>query len=175
MLTWVVAEEGAIVRKNDVVARIADLNSFRVRATVSDIHAARLSRGLPVKVKVNDTDYLNGSVSDVLPTIKDGIATVLVALEDKSNKLLRSNLRVDVFLIADHKQRVLRVKRGAFANGEGLQDVFVVRGGKAIKMPVRLGIFSFDHCEVVSGLLEGDEVVLSDMKEYMHLKEVRLL
>ena len=40
VLTWVVAEEGAAVRKGDVVARVADLRTFRVEATVSDVHAS---------------------------------------------------------------------------------------------------------------------------------------
>src|SRR6185503_20068248 len=50
VLTWVVPEEGATVQKGAVLARIADLNSFHVQATVSDIHASRLSAGMPVRV-----------------------------------------------------------------------------------------------------------------------------
>ena len=68
----------------------------------------------------------------------------------------------------------MRIKKGPFANGEGLRDVFVVRGDVAVKTPVRLGIASFDQYEVVQGLLEGDEVIISDMTDYQHLKEVKL-
>jgi HlyD family secretion protein len=174
VLTWVVEEEGSAVRKGEIVARIADLSSFRVQANISDIHASRLSIGMPVKVQVNEETALDGAISNVLPTIKDGIVTLIVGLEDKSNKLLRSNLRVDVFIVTDRKQKAFRVKRGSFANGEGLHDVFVIRGEKAIRTPVRIGLLSFDECEIVDGLLPGDEVILSDMKDYMHLKEVKL-
>jgi HlyD family secretion protein len=69
---------------------------------------------------------------------------------------------------------VLRIKKGPFANSEGLRDVFVIRGYAAIKTPVRLGISSFEDYEVVEGLIEGDEVIISDMIDYMHSREVRL-
>jgi HlyD family secretion protein len=173
VLTWVVSEEGATIRKGDVIARLADLGSFRVEATVSDVHAARLTVGLPVKVNVND-HVLTGRIANVLPTVQNGIITVVASLEDKSNQQLRSNLRVDVFIVTAHKDRALRIKKGPFANGEGAHDVFVIRGPAAIKSPVRLGISSFEHYEVVEGLLEGDEVIISDMRDYLHLKEVSL-
>jgi len=174
VLTWVVEVEGSAVRRGEVVARIADLSSFRVQANLSDIHAGRLAAGMPAKVQVNESTMLDGEISSVLPAIKDGIVTVLVRLRDRSNKLLRANLRVDVYIVTDRRQRTLRVRRGAFASGEGVHDVFVVRSGKAVRTPVRIGLVSFDHCEVAGGLLEGDEVILSDMKEYMHMKEVKL-
>jgi HlyD family secretion protein len=174
VLTWVVEEEGSLVRTGDVLARIADLSSFRVEATVSDIHATRLSSGVPVLVRLNDDAQLEGSITSVLPTIEDGIVTVIASLSDKSNEMLRSNLRVDVFIVTGRKQRALRIKRGSFANREGAQDVFVIRGDKAIRTPARLGLFSFDYCEVKDGLLEGNEVVISSIYSYEHLKEVKL-
>jgi HlyD family secretion protein len=173
VLTWVVTEEGSSVHKGEVIARTADLSSFRVEAKISDVHAGRLSVGLPVKIKV-DEEYLEGSISSILPTIKDGIMTLLVALEQKSSKLLRANLRVDVYIVTDHKDRALRIKRGPFANGEGDHEVFVIRGDMAVKVPVRLGIASFENFEVVKGLMQGDEVIISDMTDYLRMKEVKL-
>jgi HlyD family secretion protein len=98
----------------------------------------------------------------------------VVSLADKANTQLRSNLRVDVFIVTDHKSQVLRVKKGPFASGEGLRDVFVIRGDVAVKTPVRLGLVGAEHYEVVQGLLDGDEVIISDMTDYMHVKEVKL-
>jgi HlyD family secretion protein len=68
----------------------------------------------------------------------------------------------------------LRIKKGPALNAEGVRDVFVIRGDTAVKTPVKMGIASFDTYEVVDGLLEGDEVILSDMTGFQHLKEVQL-
>lgn len=173
VLTWVVQEEGATVQKGAVIARIADLNSFRVDATISDVHANRLSPGMPVSIKIND-DYLKGEIRSIDPTIKNGVITLQVSLLDKSSALLKSNLRCDVLIVTDHKDKALRIKKGPFANAEGSRDVFVIRGDTALKTPVKFGIASFDFYEVLEGLLEGDEVIISDMNDYQHLKEVKI-
>ncbi|MFN7930235.1 MAG: HlyD family efflux transporter periplasmic adaptor subunit [Blastocatellia bacterium] len=173
VLTWVVQEEGATIQKGAVIARIADLNSFRVDATISDVHANRLAPGMPVSIKIND-EALPGTIRSIDPTIKNGVITLQAALRDKSSALLKSNLRCDVLLVTDHKEKALRIKKGPFANAEGTRDVFVIRGDVAVKTPVKFGLASFDFYEVVSGLLEGDEVIISDMTDYQHLKEVKI-
>ena len=173
VLTWVVNEEGATVEKGAVLARIADLRSFRVEATVADLHANRLAVGQSVIVKINERE-LAGNVARINPAVTNGIITLVVNLQDKANELLRSNLRVDVLIATERKDRVLRLRKGAFANSGNTSEVFVVRGDAAVKTSVKLGLASFDHYEVVQGLLEGDEVIISDMTEYLHAKEVRL-
>ncbi|HYE73157.1 MAG TPA: efflux RND transporter periplasmic adaptor subunit [Blastocatellia bacterium] len=173
VLTWVVTEEGSTISKGAVIARIADLSTFRVEATVSDVHASRLSAGLPVQVKVND-ETLSGALTRINPAVQNGVMTIVVGIDDKSNAQLRSNLRVDVLIATERKERALRIKKGPFASGEGTRDVFVVRGDVAVKTPVQFGIASFEQYEVMQGLYEGDEVIISDMNDYQHLKEVKL-
>jgi HlyD family secretion protein len=79
---------------------------------------------------------------------------------------------VDVLVVTGRKPRTLRLKRGPFAEGEGQREAFVVQGDRAVRRTVRLGLASFDQIEVVEGLSEGDEVVISDMTDYAHLREV---
>jgi HlyD family secretion protein len=173
VLTWVVQEVGSLIRQGQVIARIADLSSFRVEANLSDVHASRLSAGMPVRVRTGDR-MLDGSITSILPTIKDGAVTVVVALRDKSDPNLRSKLRVDVFIVSGRKERTLKLKRGPAVPGEGNHHVFVLRGDVAVKTPVSIGISSFEEAEILSGLLEGDEVVLSDMTDHAHRKEIRV-
>lgn len=174
VLTWVVSEEGASVRKGEVLARIADLTSFRVQATLSDVHAQRVVVGMPARVRLSETAALDGAVASILPTIEDGALTLYISLDEKSSPLLRANLRADVFVVTDRRASALRVRRGPFATTAGRQDVFVVRGEKAVRTSVGLGLASFEYVEVVEGLFPGDEVIVSDMREYAHLDEVRL-
>lgn len=173
VLTWSLSEEGSAIRKGDVIARIADLSSFRVDATLSDVHAKRVSAGLPVTVRVGE-EALEGVVSTVLPTIRNGVMTLQIALKEKASPLLRSNLRVDAFVVTGRRAKALRIRRGPFAGGEGPADVFVVRDGRGVRTRVELGIAGLDDYEVVRGLAEADEVIVSDMKDYLHLREIRI-
>ena len=173
VVTWTLLEEGVAVRSGDTIARVADLGSFRVEAAVSDVHSKRLSVGLPVTVNVGD-DRLHGVVSSVRPTIQNGALTFDVALQERSSPALRSNLRVDVLVVVGRRERALTLRRGPALEGEGEQQLFVVQGGRAVRRPVRVGLTGFESCEIVDGLKEGDEVVLSDMRDYGHLSEVRI-
>jgi HlyD family secretion protein len=173
VVTWTVSEEGASIHRGDAIARIADLRSFRVEATVSDLHARRLAVGLPVTVKVG-SDTLEGTVSNVLPTIQNGVMTFAVALAEPASPILRSNLRVDVLVVTGRRPDALTVHRGPGIEGEATRAVFVVGDGRARRTPVRIGLSGLDSCEVVDGLHEGDEVVLSDMTDYMHLSEIKI-
>ena len=174
VLTQVIEEEGATVQKGVVLARIADLSAFRVEATVSDVHANRLSFGQPVRVKVNDELALSGAIARINPTVNNGVITLVISLEDKSNAQLRSNLRVDALIATERKDRVLRIRKGPSLSGEGARDIFVIRDDVALKTSAKFGVAGVDHYEVIEGLLEGDEVIISDMTDYMHLKEVKL-
>ncbi len=173
VLTWVVSEEGATVTKGEVLARIADLSSFRVEGRVSDVHAGRLAVGLPTRVRI-DESRLAGHISRINPKIVEGVITFIVDLDEKSSPLLRSNLRVDVLVITDRKDRVLSIKKGPFANAEGIRDVFVIHGDTAVRTEARFGIAGAESYEVVEGLFEGDEVIISDTDDFIHMKELKL-
>jgi HlyD family secretion protein len=173
ILTWVIASEGAAVRRGDQIARVADLSSFRVDATVSDVHAGRLTPGLPATVQVGD-EPLRGTISAVHPAVQNGVLTFEVALERASDPRLRPNLRVDVHAVTGSKPQALRVARGTFTAPDGLTYAFVVRGDRAQRVPIRLGLASYDAFEIIEGLSEGDEVIVSDTSDYMHRQEVAL-
>jgi HlyD family secretion protein len=172
VLTWVISQEGALVRRGDVIARIADLSSFRVAATISDVHAGRLRSAMPVIVRVNDLD-LAGTVTDVFPTVENGVLHFTVALAEPAHAGLRPSLRTDVLVITDRKGRALRVKRGPFADNAA-RRAFVVRGDRAVRVPIEIGLAGVDDVELLSGVSDQDEIIISDMKDYLHLAEVRI-
>ena len=173
VLTWVIASEGVSVRRGDQVARVADLTSFRIEATVSDVHAARVTPGIAVTVELGEAK-LAGTVRTVHPSVENGALTFDVALDNPSDSRLRPNLRVDVHAITASKPDALRLERGTFGAPDGSTCAFVVRGNRAVRTPIHLGLASFDAFEVVDGLQEGDEVIISDTTDFMHHPEVAL-
>jgi HlyD family secretion protein len=177
VVTWTLGEEGATVARGAAIARVADLRTFRVDATLPDVHAQRLSPGLPVIVKVSEgaSDRpLSGTITAVNPTVRDGSITFTAALTDPSSPLLRPSLRVEVLVVVSRKNHVLRLPRAAFIEPAGQRQIFVIRGNHAVRTSVSLGNAGADHLEVLSGLHPGDEVILSDMTETLHLPTLDL-
>jgi len=173
VLTWVVPSEGAAVQRGDELARVADISAFRVRAVASDVHAPRLESGLPAEVRSGEM-RLRGEVTHVQPTVQNGAITFDVTLDEDDHPNLRDNLRVDVYVVTERKEEAVRVKRGAYTRPDGTTAVFVIREDRAVRTPVRFGIKNMETYEILAGVTPGEEVIVSDMSDYMHAKEVKL-
>ena len=173
VLTWVIGEEGATVKRGEVLARVADLSAFRIAATMSDIHAARLAPGQRVRVPLDDTTMATGAIDNVDPRIDNGAVRFSVTLDEPAHPKLRNNLRIDVHVIRGSHAGALRVRRGAL--GQGMTEgVFVVRGNRLVRKTVRYGLTGDDYVEIVDGLQPGDEVVITNMNDYAGVNELRL-
>jgi HlyD family secretion protein len=172
VLTWVVPEVGAMVRRGEIVARIADLSTYRVIAQISDVHSSRIGAGMRVNVKL-DGETLGGLIESVDPRIENGVMKFYVTLDRPSHARLRNNLRVDVSVVTGRRAETLVVRRGALGRTSAAH-AFVVRGDEAVRVPVRFGLAGDDAIEISEGLREGEEVVISDMSEYADVANVRL-
>jgi HlyD family secretion protein len=173
IVTWVVTSEGAAAAEGEAVARVADLSAYRVDATLSDVLARRLTVGLPAVVRSGET-RLPGRVHKILPTVQNGIVTFEVHLDEPDHPILRPNLRVDVHAVTEQRPDALCLRRGPLLNVDGRDHVFVVRGEKAVRTPVTIGLSNFERYEITDGLAEGDEVIISDMSDHRNSKEVKL-
>ncbi|SNC65044.1 HlyD family secretion protein [Hymenobacter gelipurpurascens] len=173
VLTWVNEDLGTTVQAGDALARVADLSRFRVRATISDSYADALHLGDPVVIRINGTD-LRGTISTVSPAVDKGVVTFYATLAQDHHPVLRSNLRADVFVVTKALRNVVRVKNGPFYQGGKEQSVFVLKEGKAQRRTVQFGDSNFDYVQITSGLRTGEEIIVSDMKDYENTPELTL-
>jgi HlyD family secretion protein len=171
VITYVNKNIGATVHEGETLARIADLGSFKIQGSIADNSADQLHAGLPVIVRVNDAQ-LRGHVSNVSPSVQNSIISFDVQLDDRASKLLRPNLKVDVFLITAAHSKIMRVANGPAFKGPSVQDIFVLNNGKAQRRTVHIGLTNFDYVEMLDGVKAGDVVITSDMNEYKNTKEV---
>ena len=172
VVTSIVQDAGATIRRGDVVARIADLSSYRVVASIADMHAAELAPGQRVRVKLDDATSIGGRIDSIDPRIENGAAKFTVVLDQPSHAKLRNNVRVDVFVITGRRDDVLRVRRGALGNSDS-EDVFVVRGDELVRTRVRWGLAGEEMLEVRNGLSAGDQVVVTNMTDYVSMQRIR--
>jgi HlyD family secretion protein len=173
VVTYVNKNIGATVHEGDALARIADLGSFKVNGSISDNYMDQLRNGMPVIVRINEVQ-MKGHVVNVYPSIQNSIVTFDVQLDERNNKQLRPNMKVDVYLVTDVRSKTMRVANGAAFKGPAEQGVFVLNGGKAERRNVHIGLTNFDFVEIKDGLKPGDVVITSDMSEFKNAKELTL-
>jgi len=169
VVTYVNKNIGANIKEGETLAKIADLSSFKVTGSLSDSYLDQLHNGMPVIVRFNDTQ-LHGNVSNVFPSIQNGIITFYVQLEERNNKQLRPNMKVDVYLVTSVHNKVMRVANGPAFKGASPQDIFVLNNGKGEKRSVHTGLSNFDFIELKDGVKPGDVVITSDMTEFKNSK-----
>ena len=174
IITWINNQVGKNINPGDELVKISDLQSYRVTGSISDIHAGQLGIGKKVIVRLNDDTDLRGEVINISPSVSGNNINFIIGLENKNHPLLRPNLKVDVFVITSFIERVLRIKNGPFYNGGVKQAVFVIQGNELISRQVSFGYSNVDFIEINSGLMNSEEVVISDMSDYERYKRLRL-
>jgi HlyD family secretion protein len=171
VVTWVNKNIGASIKEGESLARIANLSSYKVAGSISDTQLDQLRNGMPAIVRIND-QQLRGTVASISPAVSNSIVSFEVQLDEKNSKLLRPNLKADVFLITDTRNKVLRVPNGPAFKGSNLQQIFVLKDGKAIRREVKTGLSNFDYIEIISGVKAGEQVITSDLSKYEYAKEI---
>lgn len=173
VITWINNNIGVNVTAGEPLVKIADLNSFKIEAKISDMHADKLIIGNPVRIRIGNND-LRGNISAIEPTSENGVITFTLELNDKTNRLLRSNLRVDIYVITSFKENVVRVKSGPFNNGAGNQEIFVIKDGEAQRRSAVIGDSNFDWVEIKNGVTAGEIIIISDMEDYIHKDRLKI-
>jgi HlyD family secretion protein len=70
---------------------------------------------------------------------------------------------------------VIRIPNGSYYVGKGEYELFVLDGeNELVRRKVTLGDANYELVEVVSGLKEGDQVVISDMTAYKNKDKMKL-
>jgi HlyD family secretion protein len=174
VVTWINKNIGATVREGESLARIADLGSFKVNGSISDNYMDQLRNGMPVIIRINEEQQMKGHVANVYPSVQNSIVSFDVQLDERNNKLLRPNMKVDVFLVTDLHNNIVRVANGPAFKGADVQDVFVINGDKAEKRKVHIGLSNFDFVEIKDGLKPGDVVITSDMSEFKNSTQLTI-
>ncbi|MCD8041811.1 MAG: efflux RND transporter periplasmic adaptor subunit [Tannerellaceae bacterium] len=173
ILTYVNNEIGAQVAEGSRVAVVSDLTHFKIEGEIADAYGDRIAAGSKAIVKIGN-DKLEGVVSEVTPLSKNGVISFIVQLNENNHRRLRSGLKTDVYVMNAIKEDVLRIANTHYYIGKGDYDFFVVNNGQLLKRKVTLGDSNFEYVEVINGLEEGDEVVVSDMSNYIERNKLKL-
>ena len=173
ILTYVNNEIGSQIGQGAKVAIVSDLSHFKIEGEIADTYGDRIAAGSKAVIKIG-SEKLEGTVSDVTPLSKNGVISFTVQLEDDNHKRLRSGLKTDVYVMNAVKDDVLRIANSSYYVGKGEYELFVVNGDQLLKRKVQLGDSNFEYVEVVGGLQEGDEVVVSDMNAYKDKNKLKL-
>lgn len=160
ILTSLLVEPGQYVNNGQALAHISDAKRFKIEGSISSRYANQIFVGQKARIMVNDS-VIGGQLMAISPSVNNGSIDYTIMLNEPEHKLLKAKQQVEVRLVLSEIDQVVRIAHGDFYYGPGKTDVFVMNGEILEKRKVNLGGANFDYIQVVSGIKEGEKVVIS--------------
>ncbi len=146
------------------ILTIESINPVKVKVNVSESYYSRVVKGMPVEVQVDALggEVFQGSVSLIHPTLDPVSHTFTVEISvPNGDQRLRPGMFARVKMNFGTNERPLLSDRAVLKQvGSNDRYVFVEKDGKAIYTLVQLGVRINDKYEIVSGLNDGDKVIV---------------
>jgi membrane fusion protein (multidrug efflux system) len=153
---------GDNVTPGQVLFRISDFDPLLSKIQVPEKELSRLHKGQPAYLTVEawPGERFPGRVLRISPVVDSASGTIRVTLEVQGGNKLRPGMFANVYLEVDRHEDALTIPKSALSL-ESLGDtVYVVNGDVAARRAIQLGYEEADIVEVVSGLVEGDHVIV---------------
>jgi len=161
VITSILVEPGQHVSQGQPLAHVADASRFKIEGSISTRYADKIYLGQEAVIFINDS-LLNGQVAAISPSVTDGSINYTVHINNSSHPILRAKLQVEVRLILSVIPNTIRIANGDYYFGPGNTEMFIKNGDRLEKRTLKLGGANFNFVEVLSGITEGETVVISN-------------
>ncbi|HET9283425.1 MAG TPA: HlyD family efflux transporter periplasmic adaptor subunit [Candidatus Angelobacter sp.] len=166
---------GQRLPQGTILAKVVQPDHLKAELKIPETQAKDITPGQKADIDTHN-GVVEGKVSRVDPSVQAGTVTVDVMLDGPPPPGARPDLSVDGTITLERLDNVLYVGRPAFGQEKSTVSMFKIDpdGKTATKVPVELGRSSVNTIEVLRGLKEGDQVILSDMSRLDNQDRIRL-
>jgi HlyD family secretion protein len=175
VLQDVPVDVGQQVTPGTNLCRVADPTHLKATIQVAETQAKDVLPGQKASIDTRN-GIVNGHVTRVAGNVVNGTVDVDVSLDGALPQGARPDLSVDGTIEIENLQNVLYV--GLPVHGEPNSTVGLFKlmdgGDEAERTTVKLGRASVTTIEVMAGLNEGDQVILSDMSAWDNVDRIKL-
>jgi len=159
--------------KNQAILMVVDLSNFEVEIDIPESYADDLAIGMAVDISFEKQSF-SARLVTISPEILNNQVTGRVRFIQEAPEKLRQNQRLNTQIILEHKSDVLQVRRGQFLDSSGGKFAYKVTDGIAQKTPIAIGARSLSHIELLSGLQENDQIIISNTDLFNSAQQVLL-
>lgn len=156
---------GQSVNSGQKLGQINDLTDYKIEAMIDEHYIDRVVRGLSATFE-RGGERFELKVSKVFPEVRNGQFRTWFYFDGSRPENIRSGQTYYLNLELGQPTKSLIVPRGAFYQTTGGNWIFVVKDGKAIRRPIKIGRQNPQYYEVLEGLSDGEEVVVSSYETY---------
>lgn len=162
-----------VVAANAPLMTLVDLSKLEVEVEVPESYVADIGLGMNAEITL-PSGTATGKLSALSPEVVRNQVLARVRFDGEQPKGLRQSQRVTARLLIEERPNVLMLPRGPFVESEGGRHAYVVRDGIAERTPIQLGATSISAVEIVSGLKQGDKVVVAGTDTFNNANRVTI-
>jgi HlyD family secretion protein len=153
----------AIIPKAPI--RIVDLLPRYVRAQIdeADLPKVKLGQDARVKILAVRKEPFTGKVRKIIPyvsNIREQDRTCEIEVTVNTDLILPAGASADIEIILDKRENVLALPARALFGRAPNRFVYVKDSNQAKKQKIVTGLSNFDYVEIVSGVSEGQQIVI---------------
>lgn len=161
------------VSENQVILNVVDLSEFELEVDIPESYADDLAIGMSAEVAINGKSH-SAQLVTISPEIENNQVTgrVRFAATDQSGLALakpqglRQNQRLTTRILMESRENVLIVQRGQFLESGAGRIAYRVTDNSAKRVSITTGARSLAAVEVISGLSEGDNIIISSTDQF---------
>jgi len=182
VVTWRFSDTGSLVQagtsnnSGQPVVTLAQVDVLRLRIPVPESLAAKVRVGDAADVHVQATgEHFTGKVARFTDALDPSTRTMQVEIDvPNPNYHLQPGMYADVSLLANSRPDALTIPVTAIVRSDNKTSVLVVDSQDRVQVrPIELGVESPNKAEVLSGLKEGERVIVGNLGSYQAGELVR--
>jgi HlyD family secretion protein len=168
-------QEGQQVPAGTTIAKVANPNRLKAELKIPETQAKDMQLGQSAEVDTHN-GVIEGKVIRIDPSVQNGTRTVDVALIGDPPPGAVPDLSVDGTIDLERIADALLVGRPTYGQEKSTVAIFKLDGdgNAAARVQVTLGRTSVNTVEILGGLKEGDQVILSDVSHWDQYDRIRL-
>jgi macrolide-specific efflux system membrane fusion protein len=160
---------GSAAAQAPTFVTIIDLNRLQVDAYVDETDIGKVWVGQETSFSVDafpDKEF-SGKVTAIYPKalIQQNVVTYdVVIVIDNREGLLRPDMTTNTTITVAKREKVLAIPSQVVRREDGDRVVFVQEGDRLVRRPVKTGWKDKAYTEILSGLKEGERVVVGEVE-----------
>jgi len=165
-------EQRAAVSRDTPVMAVVDLSRFEIDAQIPESYADDLAIGMQAEIILGDRKY-SGQLVAVSPEIVANQVRSRIRFSGDMPPNIRQNQRLTTRVLLEERPSVLTLQRGQFLETGGGRIAYVLREDDiAERRQISIGGRSLSSVEIISGLSEGDRVIISSIDQFRSAETV---
>ncbi len=152
------------------IVSLHDVETVRtlIEVVEKDVPLVQVGQKAEVRAEAYPDRIFEGTVTRVVQALNRATRTMTVEVDlPNKDRLLKGGMFARVEVLVGTRQNALQIPIDAVSRLEDVQYVYVVREGKAERVPVEIGLRDENRVEITKGL-DGSEQVVVSGKDLVH-------